>query len=117
MAKYLRKDLVEIIRQAKAEDKTCISYSKMKKAQLLNHAMELGLIEGESQEPEDERKRNLKGFEKKAKEMLFNSVIGNKKKSSFIRRVNRALVMKDEDLSDEIMSKLVVDYNKLLSYR
>ena len=116
MSKYLKRDLVEMVRQAKRENKTCACYSKMKKDQLLNHAIEIGLIEGEVKEPDDLRKRNLKELERKVREMVFSSVIGNKKKSSFLRRVSRVLLMKDGDLSDEIMSKLVIDYNKLTSY-
>ena len=115
MSKYLKKDLVAMVREAKKNSKTCACYSKMKKDQLLNHAIEIGLIEGEVKEPDDERKKNLKELERKVREIVFSSLIGNKKEF-ILRRVSRALLMKDEDLSDEIISKLVLDYNKLTTY-
>lgn len=116
MSSYLKKDLVEMIRMAKKQNKTCLSYSNLNKNQLYNHAIEIGLIGPEMKDTEDIRKRNLKKLKQKAEEMLFNSVIGNKKKSSFLRRADRVLSMKNNDITEDIMSKLVMDFNKLTSY-
>jgi len=117
MSNYGKKDLMEIVRQAKRENRTCAAFSRMTKAQLLAHAVSLNLVQSEAPAPVGSSKKNsLRQLERKAQNLVFATLAGNKKKSSFLRRVNRVLAMKDSDLTDDIMGKLAEDYNKLTSY-
>lgn len=62
MSKFFlkEKDLIDMVQKEKRENKTCTCYSKMKKRQLLNLAIEIGLIERNAKELDDLRKRSLK---------------------------------------------------------
>lgn len=109
-----KSDLMAIIKQAKKNNLTCASYSSMNKRQLRAHAESLGLIQ-----PERVMFSPLISMETSAKNMVFASTAGNKKKSSFLRRIRRAIELWDSaspSQKKELEVKIVEDYKKLMSH-
>lgn len=115
MASQYKKDqLLEIVRSAKRANKTCASYSNMKKQDLYDHAVSIGLIE--RQAPADEKKSKIKIMLDRANQIQFTTLKGKEKKNSFLRRVERALALDEKKITTEIMDKIRADYQKLSSY-
>lgn len=104
MRNYTVLELREIIKNAKRSNKTCVSYSKMKKSELYKHAQNLGLIEGvqpkivKPKGEEDKLHDRLKVLYKKT--MILKPVTreGEKNKKYILEKIRR---MKDfwENLS------------------
>jgi hypothetical protein len=126
-AQFKKDELLRLVREAKKNNLTCSGYSKMRKQELYDHVVRLGLIpgaEGPGVAPcctseslgnrPEQLKANVIEVGRKAEELSFTTLKGNAKKSSFLRRVARVLAM--PELDEAIVEKVTADYNKLSSY-
>lgn len=109
------KELKNLIREAKKNDKQCKPYSKLKKKELLDHARELGLIESPKGEtPEDKRiNENLKrlsNIEDLVNKQNPRLPTGIKRKESAMRRIQK---VKEAIKSGEVQSKIDAFLNKI----
>jgi SMC interacting uncharacterized protein involved in chromosome segregation len=113
---YTVRDLKKMIGKAKREHKTCASFSKMKKPELVKHARELGLIDT-PQEKKQDLLNALKRLKKQAVEVAETTKAIKKKKDSLLRRIDR--FMSDPGITltrlKNGFAKLSTDYTKLVS--
>jgi hypothetical protein len=114
MENFSKTQLLEKVREAKRAQKTCASYSKMKKQDLYDHAVSIGVIARPP--PPDEKKQKIKSMVERANVIQFSTLKGKEKQNSFLRRAERVLAMDEKKITAEIMDKLRGDYQRLSSY-
>jgi len=108
------KELRALIQKSKKKTKNCAAISKMNKAELIEHARDLNLIETPKKVIEKSKfEKSLDSISKSVDKLNPKSESGKKKKASIIRRLKRLRKMdKMESAKEEAFIKRL---NKNLS--